>query len=156
MNSALSVHTMSAREKAHPRARELEDAKWQLEGVRQNSGGLGNRQMKEWYKTIKRLRAVIAADIIDNCDVVCATCLGAGGFLLAEKIFPLVLVDECTQATEPACLIPLTKCSERCVLVGDHMQLPPTITAEKLKRSGWHTNTNTQHTTHNTTPLARP
>merc|ERR1740117_272838 len=136
VNNNLTQYTMGEMERKHPRASELERVTRQLDAVRSSSGGLGNRQMKELYKTIKKLRTVIFSDIIDNCDVVCATCVGAGGFLLNDRQFALVLVDECTQATEPACLVPITKCSERVVLVGDHMQLPPTITSDKLKRSG--------------------
>jgi hypothetical protein len=38
---------------------------------------------------------------------VCATCVGAGDARLAALRFQHVLVDECTQASEPEALIPL-------------------------------------------------
>ena len=41
----------------------------------------------------------------------------------------LVVIDEAGQATEPLCLIPMTLLAEEghVALVGDHMQLPPTV-----------------------------
>lgn len=60
-------------------------------------------------------------------DVVCATMSGAHRF--GEDIFDLVVVDEATQASIPATLIPLA-CSKRAVLAGDHKQLPPYHSAE--------------------------
>ena len=54
-------------------------------------------------------------------DVVCATLID-NGWPLLEKIcprFPIVLIDECTQATEPRCCIALSKASHAVVLVGD-------------------------------------
>jgi regulator of nonsense transcripts 1 len=38
---------------------------------------------------------------------VCSTCVGAGDARLAALRFQHVLVDECTQASEPEALIPL-------------------------------------------------
>jgi regulator of nonsense transcripts 1 len=38
---------------------------------------------------------------------VCTTCVGAGDARLAALRFQHVLVDECTQASEPEALIPL-------------------------------------------------
>lgn len=38
---------------------------------------------------------------------VCATCVGAGDARLSALRFQHVLVDECTQASEPEALIPL-------------------------------------------------
>lgn len=41
------------------------------------------------------------------CAQVCATCVGAGDARLSVLRFQHVLVDECTQASEPEALIPL-------------------------------------------------
>lgn len=58
----------------------------------------------------KRLRAreaELSADVIASADVVCATLVGCGGPEIAKLHFPLVVVDEASQATEPRCLLAL-------------------------------------------------
>lgn len=50
--------------------------------------------------------------------------------------FPTVIIDEASQATEPATLVPLTQGCEQLVLVGDHYQLPPTIKSMRAARHG--------------------
>lgn len=57
-----------------------------------------------------------------EADVVCATTSGAHRF--GENIFDCVVVDEATQASIPATLVPVAR-AKRAVLVGDHRQLPP-------------------------------
>jgi regulator of nonsense transcripts 1 len=42
-------------------------------------------------------------------------------------VFQRVIIDEATQATEMATLIPLTRGAQQVVLIGDHKQLPPTV-----------------------------
>lgn len=66
----------------------------------------------------KRIRAA---------SIVFTTCIGSGIGLLRGEEFPLVIVDEASQQTEPASLVPLVKGCVRAVLVGDHVQLRPTV-----------------------------
>ena len=68
-------------------------------------------------------------------DVVCATCVGAGDDLLEGFTFRVACVDEATQCTEPAALIPLSKALSG-VLVGDARQLPPTVVSPKAEVAG--------------------
>jgi len=63
-----------------------------------------------------------------EADVVCATMSGAHRF--GADLFDLAVVDEATQASIPATLIPLAR-AERAVLVGDHRQLPPYHSTEE-------------------------
>lgn len=74
----------------------------------------------------------IREELLDTADVVCCTCIGAATKELKGRTFSAILVDECTQALEPACIIPLLKLQDsslaaRVVLAGDHKQLPPTV-----------------------------
>jgi hypothetical protein len=55
--------------------------------------------------TEAELRA--AAGALYVCAQVCATCVGCGDARLTALRFQHVLVDECTQASEPEALIPL-------------------------------------------------
>jgi len=64
---------------------------------------------------------------IQAASIVFTTCIGAGIGLLRGEDFPLVIVDEASQQTEPASLVPLVKGCARAILVGDHVQLRPTV-----------------------------
>ncbi|PRP84909.1 hypothetical protein PROFUN_07563 [Planoprotostelium fungivorum] len=82
------------------------------------------------------LEREITAEILSSVDVICATCIGSGHPILKERNYPLVIVDESTQATEPATLCPLVRGSEMVVLLGDHFQLPPTVKSAKALEGG--------------------
>uniref|UniRef100_T1IXA6 Large ribosomal subunit protein mL46 n=1 Tax=Strigamia maritima TaxID=126957 RepID=T1IXA6_STRMM len=58
------------------------------------------------------------------------TCTGAGLGLLRDEKFQIVIIDEASQLTEPNCLIPIAKGSKKIILVGDHVQLRPTVTMD--------------------------
>lgn len=68
-------------------------------------------------------------EILESAEVVCSTCSGADHPVLQAKEFGCVLIDEAGQTTELAVLVPLMKMRKDgvCCLVGDHRQLPPTI-----------------------------
>jgi superfamily I DNA and/or RNA helicase len=65
-------------------------------------------------------------DMLQRADVLCATLTALGAPPLNALRFPLALVDEATQATEPATYLAFLR-ADRVVLAGDHRQLPPTI-----------------------------
>jgi superfamily I DNA and/or RNA helicase len=46
----------------------------------------------------------------------------------------MVVIDEASQATEPATLVPLTRGAHCAVLAGDPCQLPPTIVSDRARR----------------------
>lgn len=73
----------------------------------------------------KRLRA----QILGEADVICATLSGSGHELMANiKVdFDTVIIDEACQTTELNALIPLKYGCTKCVMVGDPLQLPPTV-----------------------------
>jgi predicted DNA helicase len=74
-------------------------------------------------------------DVLESADVLCATLTALGGTPLAALRFPLALVDEATQATEPLTLLAFLR-AERVVLAGDHRQLPPTVLSEEAAVEG--------------------
>jgi len=69
-------------------------------------------------------------------QVICCTCIGSGADILDSMSFERVLVDEATQATESAVLVPLTRGCRHLVLVGDHCQLPPTVLSTRAEEEG--------------------
>jgi len=73
---------------------------------------------------------------IQCAEVVCCTCVAAGGGILDGYVFTKVLVDEAAQATEPSTLVPLCHSSRQLVLVGDQCQLPPTVVSNQAAKAG--------------------
>jgi hypothetical protein len=73
---------------------------------------------------------------LKSAQVICCTCIGSGGDILDAMKFERVLVDEATQATEPAILVPLMRGCRQLVLVGDHCQLPPTVLSTRAEEEG--------------------
>ena len=64
---------------------------------------------------------------ISKSRLVFTTCVGAALGLLRDQSFETVIIDEASQQTEPASLIPLVKGCHRAILVGDHVQLRATV-----------------------------
>ena len=67
--------------------------------------------------------------IVEQSNVVGATCLYSGGNRMPEATFDWAIVDEAGRATVPEALVPIAK-SERVILVGDERQLPPMVDAD--------------------------
>ncbi|KAK7050252.1 AAA domain-containing protein, partial [Favolaschia claudopus] len=81
-------------------------------------GGDMNENNKLFKKAQERLQAAV---------IVFTTCAGAGLGVLRKIDFDIALIDEASQITEPCALIPLTKGTKQAILVGDHVQLRPTV-----------------------------
>ncbi|MEW5315263.1 MAG: hypothetical protein WDW38_006705 [Sanguina aurantia] len=93
--------------------------------------------------SMKALKPVLAAArvaarkvILEGADVVCATCVSSGGKELDGYSFPVVILDEGSQASEPEALIPIMKGARQVVIVGDVHQLPPTVMSVCAKAGG--------------------
>jgi len=74
--------------------------------------------------------------VLRRAEVICATCAGAGSDILERFSFAACLIDEATQATEPATVVPMTKGCKQIVLIGDQNQLPPTIISRDADERG--------------------
>ncbi|KAI1060879.1 hypothetical protein LB507_010073, partial [Fusarium sp. FIESC RH6] len=85
---------------------------------------------QEIYSNSKALEK--ATQMIGNSDIIFTTCIGAGIGLLRSEKFDTVIVDEASQQTEPTALVPLVKGCSRAILVGDHVQLRPTVNPTAL------------------------
>jgi hypothetical protein len=66
-------------------------------------------------------------DKIKKCRLIFTTCIGSGLGLLRSETFDTVIIDEASQQTEPASLVPLAKGCKKAILVGDHVQLRATV-----------------------------
>ncbi len=94
-----------------------------------------DQQIDSYFDEADRLREEAIDEVLSGADVVCTTNSTAGGDLLEDRHFDVLVIDEATQATEPSCLIPMTH-ADRVVMAGDHRQLPPTVLSEDAAAGG--------------------
>ena len=127
--------------------------------------GASAREFQAAKRDLEDAELMAAVSILSNADVVVSTCVGAANEVIINAAsvtgggpssssfssssfsaaasspfraikFPTVIIDEASQATEPATLVPLTQGCEQLVLVGDHYQLPPTIKSMRAAQQG--------------------
>src|SRR5215468_6242610 len=92
-------------------------------------------EARSLFDEARALERKAVRDVLEGADVLCATLTALGGTPLAAMRFPLALVDEATQATEPLTLLAFLR-AERVVLAGDHRQLPPTVLSQEAAAGG--------------------
>ena len=124
----LESHTLGALAAKTPIGKKAASLREQARGDYSPRGAAARRQAAG-------MERVASEQVLRDADVVCCTCVGAGDELLEGFTFRIACVDEATQAPEPVALIPLTKAVAG-VLVGDQMQLPPTVTSRKAESCG--------------------
>ncbi|KAI7870679.1 AAA domain-containing protein, partial [Spinellus fusiger] len=79
--------------------------------------------------TLQRFRKREHLRQIESSQVVGTTCMASVFEVFNGIRFPLVLMDECSQLMEPLNMVPLSRFScNRLIMIGDPMQLPPTLT----------------------------
>ncbi len=143
VRAALREATLDAIMMMHPLYADLEDERKALDGLTRKAQGLKGKEKGLAFKDrgillkhVKGLERRITEEIIERAPVICATCIGSGHDRLGSIKFPVIVLDEATQATEPSSLVPITKGAERLILVGDHAQLPPTVISQEAEREG--------------------
>ena len=102
----------------------------------------GELQRKSWDVDLNAaelyrsdmLREILEKQISKESNVIVATLESAAKSCLSELKFETVIIDEATQACEPASLIPLIHGAQRWILVGDQKQLGPVVPSENVFR----------------------
>jgi hypothetical protein len=137
---ALLDHTLEARVEAHEAARIARDLVEEAIDLRRDARKRKQRrgpgrfsasraQERDARALLAEARALTAraeAEVLDRAQVVLGTLTSLDGPALAGRRFGLAVVDEATQALEPATYLALLRAG-RAVLAGDHLQLPPTV-----------------------------
>jgi len=143
VREALREATLDAILKNHPAQEEIEfirkeneAVKRSLSGLRGKEKGLAHKEVNNNYKEIRRLERTMIDGVLDGAEVICTTTIGSGHKLLGNRRFPVILMDEATQASEPSALVPITRGCRQLILVGDHKQLPPTVISREAERGG--------------------
>ncbi|KAG6769225.1 hypothetical protein POTOM_024842 [Populus tomentosa] len=93
------------------------------------------KELRALSKEERKRQQLAVIDVIKNADVVLTTLTGAFSHKLNTTSFDLVIIDEAAQALEITCWLALLKGS-RCILAGDHLQLPPTIQSVEAEKKG--------------------
>ncbi|XP_028598812.2 5'-3' DNA helicase ZGRF1 isoform X1 [Podarcis muralis] len=87
-------------------------------------------------KTIELHKLGTNKALLQQVRVVGATCAACPFSCMKNLKFPIVILDECSQMTEPASLLPIARFEcEKLILVGDPKQLPPTIQGSESAHS---------------------
>ncbi|MGB1458704.1 MAG: AAA domain-containing protein [Candidatus Thalassarchaeaceae archaeon] len=143
VRESLREATVDAQMERHPLRRDLEEhlelnekLARRIPGMKGKEKGLAHRDLNRGWKEVRRIERQMRDDILDRAQVLCCTCIGVGHQLLDGRRFSRVLLDEATQATEPASLVPLVRGARQIVLVGDHRQLPPTVISRRAENGG--------------------
>lgn len=92
-------------------------------------------EVKDLNKHILWIEDYLVNKILDNAQVICTTLVGVQTKYLKNKKFKTCVIDEVSQALEPATWIPILK-SEKIILAGDPFQLPPTVKNIEAERMG--------------------
>lgn len=135
LNSTLEAQAERSDEAALAR-----DVKTELETALATLSGKGKSrklprgpERKKMWEEVSALRKEyrqrqrnIGRAVLQESQVVLATCHSSGGHQLRAQEFDVVIIDEATQALEAVCWIPIFK-SKKLILAGDPKQLPPTI-----------------------------
>ncbi|KAF5536417.1 NAM7-nonsense-mediated mRNA decay [Fusarium napiforme] len=88
---------------------------------------MAGQEIHSDYKAMKK-----AMEMVKRSDTIFTTCIGAGIGLIRSEFFDIVIVDEASQQTEPSSIVPLVKGCSQAILVGDHVQLRPTVNQTAL------------------------
>ncbi|KIL66018.1 hypothetical protein M378DRAFT_186133 [Amanita muscaria Koide BX008] len=125
------------------------DVKGELDGTLSVLSGKGKgakgkkprgAERKKLWEEVKALRKEyrqreggVIKSVLNEAQVILATCHSSGGRQLQNYQFDVVIIDEATQALEAVCWIPIFK-AQKLILAGDPMQLPPTILSTNNKK----------------------
>ena len=86
-------------------------------------GRLKDNDFEKYSEIIKEYQD----QVLNRTPIIIATINNSADSRIKELDFPVVLLDEATQALEPDCLLPLYHKAQMVVLIGDEKQLGPTV-----------------------------
>ena len=116
-----------------------------LKAIRKSSTQRGEREglkreMRELRKELYQREEKALKQVLKEADIVLATLATTNndGPLknLEDTHFDIIIIDECSQAMEAACWIPIIKGASKIIIAGDHLQLPPTIISKEASNKG--------------------
>uniref|UniRef100_T1J8P0 AAA+ ATPase domain-containing protein n=1 Tax=Strigamia maritima TaxID=126957 RepID=T1J8P0_STRMM len=117
----------------------IQDGRQEIDLLKKCTGNEAVQEADFVYEELKTLEAKATKELLERTSIVLATSTSAHmdgplKHVLMEH-FDLVVIDECSQGMEAACWIPLLR-APKCILAGDHLQLPLTIVSKKAAEEG--------------------
>ncbi|XP_053208165.1 DNA-binding protein SMUBP-2-like [Panonychus citri] len=106
--------------------------RYRIDILRRSQDRSNLAQIQNLLFDMKRQELRIYKQVLRGCDIVLSTLVTSSSDGPLQhlgnpgKYFDVLIIDECSQAIEVACWIPLTLV-KKCILAGDHYQLPPTV-----------------------------
>ena len=98
------------------------------------------RELRELRKELYSRENKSIKQVLESANCVFSTINTAhvDGVLkcITENHFDLIIIDECSQALESGCWVPLMFGAKKLILAGDHLQLPPTIISKEAAQKG--------------------
>ncbi len=135
--------TLDSRCAEHPKREEVEfilqeteDIRKKLPSLKGKDKGMAHRDMQRNWREVRAIEDDIVDSVMEAAEVICATNIGSGHKILESKQFPIVLMDEASQATEPSSFVPIVRGARQLIMVGDHKQLPPTVISKRAQKGG--------------------
>ncbi len=149
VDESVLSHTLEVLAAGHPESKNVKkvriqaaEARRQARRYRRTYGADERSERRQLLEEAAQLAAWadaledrIVEQILDGAQVVACTLVGAAQKVLEKRHFRTAVIDEASQALEPASWIPVAKAS-RIFLAGDPRQLPPTVKSEEARRSG--------------------
>ncbi|XP_074599433.1 DNA-binding protein SMUBP-2-like [Brevipalpus obovatus] len=120
----------------------IDDIRKEIEDVRRGRSWNKRAEVRELTTNLKSREKEVLRNSLRSASIILSTLISASPegplkhIIHSPEYQPDVLViDECSQALEAACwiTIPMVK---KCILGGDHFQLPPTIVSEEAAEKG--------------------
>ena len=143
VRESLRNSTLDAMVDEHPAQEEIALIKQANDKLRKNldklkgkEKGLTHKEINNNFREMRHIETQLLNSILDDAEVICCTTIGAGHHVLGDRKFPIVIIDEATQASEPSALVPINRGCRQLILVGDHRQLPPTVISETAEIGG--------------------
>lgn len=104
----------------------------------QQEGGDGSGYVSEFSKNKaqKQEKWKLCRQLLHRNQVIITTCIGSGHPMFDDIRFERIVIDECTQSTETASLVPLSRGGSALVLIGDFNQLAGTVLSREALARG--------------------
>jgi predicted DNA helicase len=149
INSHIQEHSLSWKITQHPDFSLIKKMKKQSAEFRnmaskykRNFGYSEREQRKALFdeawklqKDAQQIEDYITNDLIENAQVIATTLVGSSAHMIRNRKYGLCVIDEASQALEPASWIPIIR-SDKVIMAGDHQQLPPTVKSFEADKGG--------------------